>query len=79
MDVITLKEPVTPAEAIDAVATSGHSRYPVIGNNLDELRGMLYVKDLLRLGQGRQDIDTAGIGKHGVHLYGDPLQCPQHV
>jgi len=49
VDVITLAEPVTASEAIDAVATSGHSRYPVIGKDLDELRGMLYVKDLLRI------------------------------
>lgn len=49
VDVISLPEPVTAAAAIDAVATSGHSRYPVIGDDLDELRGMLYVKDLLRI------------------------------
>ncbi|NND04120.1 MAG: HlyC/CorC family transporter [Acidimicrobiia bacterium] len=49
VDVISLKEPVSASQAIDAVSTSGHSRYPVIGNDLDELRGMLYVKDLLRI------------------------------
>ena len=49
VDIISLAEPVTTAAAIAAVANSGHSRYPVIGTDLDELRGMLYVKDLLRL------------------------------
>ena len=49
VDVISLAEPVTAAQAIDAVSNSGHSRYPVIGSDLDELRGMLYVKDLLRV------------------------------
>lgn len=49
VDVISLVEPVTVEMAIDAVTTSGHSRYPVIGSDLDELRGMLYVKDLLQI------------------------------
>lgn len=49
VDVISLSEPVTAAQARDAVAASGHSRYPVVGSDLDELFGMLYVKDLMQI------------------------------
>ncbi|MGI9609319.1 MAG: hemolysin family protein, partial [Acidimicrobiia bacterium] len=52
VDVISLKEPVTASTARAAVATSGHSRYPVVVGNLDELSGMLYVKDLLQVDPG---------------------------
>jgi len=49
VDVITLQEPVTAIDARSAVANSGHSRYPVVVGDLDELSGVLYVKDLLQI------------------------------
>ncbi len=49
VDVISLTEPVSAADARAAVAVSGHSRYPVVAGDLDELHGMLYVKDLLQI------------------------------
>lgn len=49
VDIISLPDQVTGQLARAAVASSGHSRYPVIDGDLDELIGMLYVKDLLRL------------------------------
>ena len=52
VDVISLQEPVTAATARAALATSGHSRYPVVIGSLDELSGMLYVKDLLQVDPG---------------------------
>ncbi|WP_444677152.1 HlyC/CorC family transporter [Halomonas sp. E19] len=39
-----------PAEEYLAlIHETGHSRYPVVGENLDEVKGLLLVKDLLRL------------------------------
>ncbi len=52
VDIISLSEPVTADAARAAVAASGHARYPVIGGDLDELVGMLYVKDLLQIDPG---------------------------
>ena len=49
VDIEPLEEPVDIERVRDAVATTGHSRYPVSAGNLDELRGVLYVKDLLQL------------------------------
>ncbi|KJZ17086.1 MULTISPECIES: transporter associated domain-containing protein [Halomonas] len=37
------------------ILETGHSRYPVIGENLDEVKGILLVKDLLPLLQGSSD------------------------
>jgi len=48
-DIVTLTEPVTMDVVRNLVATTGHSRYPVTSGDLDDLRGILYVKDLLPL------------------------------
>ncbi|KKL79530.1 hypothetical protein LCGC14_2013900 [marine sediment metagenome] len=34
-------------DAMKLVAEKGYSRYPVIGENIDEIKGVLYIKDLL--------------------------------
>ena len=53
----------TPEDFISIVVESGHSRFPVIGDNRDEVEGILFAKDLLNyfaLGQGQQfDMDDA--------------------
>lgn len=49
VQIATLVLPVTVADVRTLVATTGHSRYPVTGGDLDDLRGVLYVKDLLQL------------------------------
>jgi magnesium and cobalt transporter len=38
-----------PEEYLSLIFETGHSRYPVIGENLDEVKGLLLVKDLLPL------------------------------
>ena len=48
-DILTLEAPVTVAAVREAVAAGGHSRFPVIGEDLDDLVGVLHVKDLLRM------------------------------
>ncbi|AXY42066.1 MULTISPECIES: HlyC/CorC family transporter [Halomonas] len=41
-------------EYLPIILEAGHSRYPVIGENLDEVKGILLAKDLLPLLQGGQ-------------------------
>ena len=47
-------------ELLQAIVESGHSRFPVVGENRDEVTGILLAKDLLRFfsenGQARFDI-----------------------
>ncbi|WP_027966285.1 HlyC/CorC family transporter [Halomonas halocynthiae] len=44
---ITLDQPLD--EYLSVILEAGHSRYPVIGENLDEVKGVLLAKDLLPL------------------------------
>ena len=52
-----------PEEFVGAVVESGHSRFPVIGDNRDEVEGILFAKDLLthfaRNGGDRFDLADA--------------------
>jgi CBS domain containing-hemolysin-like protein len=48
VDIVTLGDPVTIEAVRDAVGNVAHSRFPVTGGNLDDLIGILYVKDILR-------------------------------
>ena len=52
-----------PEEFVGDVVSSGHSRFPVIGDNRDEVEGILLAKDLLahfaRNGAGPFDLDDA--------------------
>ena len=50
VDVVALPLPVSLDDVARAVKESGHSRFPVYEQSLDELRGVLFVKDLFRLG-----------------------------
>lgn len=50
VDVVALAEPVTFEDVARAVKESGHSRFPVYHGDLDHLIGVLFVKDLFRMG-----------------------------
>ena len=45
----------SPDEYLPVILETGHSRYPVVGENLDEVHGILLVKDLLPLLSQSQD------------------------
>lgn len=60
MDIVALPDTATYEEVMDIVRSSGHSRLPLFKDDLDNIRGVLYAKDLIPfLGQsnGRQMID----------------------
>lgn len=46
---VLIKENETPQEFLPKVIESGHSRFPVIGENSDDVKGILLAKDLLPL------------------------------
>jgi CBS domain containing-hemolysin-like protein len=50
VDVVALELPVTEDDVGRAVRESGHSRFPVYEDDLDHLVGVLFVKDLFRMG-----------------------------
>ncbi|MBP8885375.1 MAG: HlyC/CorC family transporter [Pseudomonas sp.] len=46
---ISIKASQTPREFLPAIIDAAHSRYPVVGESLDDVIGILLVKDLLPL------------------------------
>jgi putative hemolysin len=47
VDMITLDADATLAKIVDTIVGEGHSRIPVYEDNIDNIIGMLYAKDLL--------------------------------
>ena len=47
VDMVTLEADATLAEIVDVIVGEGHSRIPVYEDNVDNIIGMLYAKDLL--------------------------------
>ncbi|MDD5447977.1 MAG: hemolysin family protein [Actinomycetota bacterium] len=55
-DVFALSEEATVEDALAEAIKEGFSRIPVYGENLDDIKGILYLKDLIRyLQEGRRD------------------------
>jgi CBS domain containing-hemolysin-like protein len=48
VDVAFLTTPVTPEAIAEAVRDTGHSCFPVVNGDLDEVEGVLFVNDLFR-------------------------------
>ncbi|MGP7959357.1 hemolysin family protein [Sanguibacter sp. A247] len=51
-EVAFMSADLTAAGALDVVADAPYSRYPVIGENFDDVLGFLHVRDLLRAAPG---------------------------
>jgi len=56
MDVIDIRE--SPDQFIPMVMQTGHSRFPVIGENKDDVLGILLAKDLLRYYAGEEEFNV---------------------
>ncbi|MCU0505043.1 MAG: hemolysin family protein [Chloroflexi bacterium] len=55
IDIVGLPVTATFAEAVDAIVGEGHSRIPIYEETIDEVVGILYAKDLLRILQQPPD------------------------
>jgi magnesium and cobalt transporter len=59
----------TPADILAIIVESGHSRFPVIGENRDEVVGILLAKDLLRYRlDGGQRFDIRDVLRPAVFI-----------
>ncbi|GAB4565884.1 MAG: hemolysin family protein [Anaerolineae bacterium] len=62
IDIVALDVQTPFDEAVKVVLEAGHSRIPVYRENIDNIIGLLYAKDLLRyLAEGRNDVDLSKI------------------
>jgi CBS domain containing-hemolysin-like protein len=48
IDIVALAKDVLISEAVDVAIQNGHSRIPVYGENIDNILGVVYAKDMLR-------------------------------
>ena len=49
VDIVTLGNPLTLDDVRESVSNAAHSRFPITEGDLDDLVGILYVKDVLQL------------------------------
>jgi CBS domain containing-hemolysin-like protein len=56
----TLSASATAADVIDAAIRSGNSRFPVYGTDLDEVTGVVHVKDAVAVPEDERERRTAG-------------------
>jgi magnesium and cobalt transporter len=66
MDVIDIAE--SPAEFIPMVMETAHSRFPVIGENKDNVIGILLAKDLLRYYAGEEEFNVREMLRPAVFI-----------
>ncbi len=58
IDILALEAATPLMEAIDAFLKSGHSRVPVYADTIDNMLGVLYAKDLLRVWREGGELDS---------------------
>lgn len=61
VDFVQIGTPVE--ELLQKVADSGHSRFPVYNETIDNVVGILYVKDLIMLMSRKEDINLATVAR----------------
>jgi len=66
MDVIDINE--SPGEFIPMVMQTAHSRFPVIGQNKDDVIGILLAKDLLRYYAGEEEFNVREMLRPAVFI-----------
>ncbi len=57
VQIVGLRADVTVSEMLGAAVESGHSRFPVFGNDLDEILGVVHVKDIFRVPHERRSTE----------------------
>jgi magnesium and cobalt transporter len=68
MDVIDIRE--SPDQFIPIVIQTGHSRFPVFGENKDDVIGILLAKDLLRHYAGEEEFNVRDMLRPAVFIPG---------
>jgi CBS domain containing-hemolysin-like protein len=79
VDVVALSIPLTVDAVTQAVRESGHSCFPVCGENLDDLIGVLFVNDLFRAGWKVTGASPEPSGEAGTVPTPDPLDISRRL
>lgn len=67
VDVVTIEMSMSNDEVIEIASKCGYSRLPVFKDNLDDIRGFLYIKDMLPyiMKKAENEAETSGSGNGG--------------
>ncbi|MDA8092080.1 MAG: hemolysin family protein [Nitrospiraceae bacterium] len=58
-EIVSISSMASTQEAMSLVKDEGYSRYPVIGESIDDISGILYIKDILiKMAEGKVKEDT---------------------
>jgi len=69
VDIVALDQDDSLERALEVVIDSGHSRIPICDETLDEITGILYVKDLLvQLNEGASQINLNDVARAPVYV-----------
>lgn len=64
VDIVALDQDMTLNEAAQVFIASGHSRLPMYAETIDQIRGIIYAKDLLKLWvEGREDVPLSRLAR----------------
>jgi magnesium and cobalt transporter len=55
-------------QVIEKMITAGHSRVPVVNSNLDQVDGILHIKDLLRVLHGKESVDIQSLLRQPIFI-----------
>ena len=58
-DIIAMRADVTLAQAIDLIRREGHSRLPVFREHLDDVLGMVHIKDVFAYHRGARRLSRS--------------------
>jgi len=67
-DMTSLSDTATACEAIEAIETHGYSRLPIYHETLDDIRGVLYAKDLLAAYSRDRDVRPVSIARRAFFV-----------
>ncbi|SFD19559.1 hemolysin family protein [Streptomyces aidingensis] len=79
VDVEHVRSGTTAAEVVELIARRGHSHYPVVADRVDDVVGVIGVRELMRLSPARMRRVTAGALARPPLLLPDSLPLPRAV
>ncbi len=79
VDVVTVPASATAEEIVEIIGRSGHTHYPVVGDRVDDIVGVLGLRQLLPVGDAERARVTAGELARPALLVPDSLPLPEVI
>ncbi|GGK62513.1 hemolysin family protein [Nocardia camponoti] len=67
-EMVWIEDDKTAAQAMSLAVRSGHSRIPVVGENVDDVRGVVYLKDLVPYADRSRKVTVAEVMRDAVFV-----------